>query len=112
METIKSSAEISSLFKQGRRFSTPYFTLIASRTAEQHDPDGRVVFIAGKKLGNAVWRNRAKRRLRAVCALETPCGYDRDVLLVARRPLTEHSFDEVCHAYRDAVRKAKVARAQ
>ena len=34
----------------------------------QHGPSGRVAFIAGKKNGNAVWRNAAKRRMRALCA--------------------------------------------
>ena len=28
---------------------------------------GRAAFIAGKRNGNAVWRNAAKRRMRAVC---------------------------------------------
>ena len=62
METIKSSADISNLFSAGKRLKTPYLTLIVGsrgRTEnnvgmKQHDREGRVAFIAGKKNGNAV----------------------------------------------------------
>ena len=35
------------------------------RNENQHGHEGRAAFVAGKKLGNAVWRNRAKRRMRS-----------------------------------------------
>ena len=72
METIKSSQEISDLFSRGRRLNTPYLTFIGV-PQKQHGLHGRVAFIAGTKLGNAVWRNTAKRRMRALCReLEGP----------------------------------------
>ena len=64
--TIKSSTEISSIFTHGKRYNTSGMTLIVLDA--QHGPSGRVAFIAGKKNGNAVWRNAAKRRMRALCA--------------------------------------------
>ena len=69
--TIKSSADISLLFSQGKRINTPYVTLLIMKRSNQHDHDqyhGRAAFIAGKKLGCAVWRNNAKRRMRAIVA--------------------------------------------
>ena len=65
MDTIKSSSDISILFSEGRRVKTPDVMVIIKRNEKQHDPRGRVAFIAGKKLGNAVTRNRAKRVIRA-----------------------------------------------
>ncbi len=59
---------------RARRASTPSFTLQArARAAEE--PDGnaiRVGFTCSKKVGNAVARNRAKRRLKEAARLTLP----------------------------------------
>ena len=95
MKTIKSSSDISYLFEQGRRIGTPDVNFIIARSMEQHDLDGRVAFIAGKKLGNAVWRNRAKRKMRELCrSIGAPFpGYD--MLFVARKSVNDVSFDKL-----------------
>ena len=80
MDVIKSSLEISYLFSHGKRLHTPYLTLIVLKQEHgRHDINGgRVAFIAGKKYGNAVWRNAAKRRMRELArATGAPfAGYD------------------------------------
>jgi ribonuclease P protein component len=108
LKTIKSSAEITHLFKEGRRVGTKDITLIVMRNEEEHDQYGRAAFIAGKKLGNAVWRNRAKRRMRALCKeLQGPfAGYD--VLFVARRSVNEASFEEMKQKTEHALVKAGI----
>ena len=65
---------------------------------KQHDREGRVAFIAGKKNGNAVWRNRAKRRMRALCRdLGGPWdGYD--VIFLAKSSITGASYSKVLSA--------------
>ena len=61
-----------------RRQGMPGFLLQARRRDESEAGQGvRVGFTCSKKLGNAVTRNRAKRRLRALA---------REVLPVAARP--------------------------
>jgi ribonuclease P protein component len=53
---------------QARRFGTPGFTLQA-RERRPDEPGGaaiRLGYTCSKKIGNAVVRNRAKRRLRAL----------------------------------------------
>ena len=106
METITSSTEISQLFSSGKRIKTPYVTFIVGERAsdtqrgadEQHDQCGRVAFIAGKKLGNAVWRNRAKRRLRALCRDLGGPWPDKDVVFLARASLCRASYGDVLRA--------------
>ena len=102
--TIKSSTEISSIFTHGKRYNTSGMTLIVLDA--QHGPSGRVAFIAGKKLGNAVWRNAAKRRLRAiVCDLGGPWeGWD--VVISARSAILKASYSKVSHACEKALEKA------
>lgn len=59
-----------------RRQGTDGF-LLQARNRGDADPAARVGFTASKKIGNAVARNRAKRRLRALA---------REVLAPAARP--------------------------
>lgn len=101
METIKSNLEVSCLFKNGRYLSNKYLTLIITTNTNEHDQQGRVVFIAGKKLGNAVWRNQAKRRMRAISYdLGGPwLGYD--VGFVAKAHTTKVSYSKVLNACKD-----------
>ena len=105
MDTITSSADISGLFARGKRSHTPYLTLIVLRNEKQHDPRGRVAFIAGKKQGNAVWRNAAKRRMREACrAVGGPwTGYD--VIFLAKSGIMKASYSKVLTACSDAVEK-------
>ncbi len=106
LDTIKSTTEISTLFNRGKRVHTRYFTMIYLAQDQQHDRCGRVAFIAGKKLGNAVWRNTAKRRLRSLCyELNGPFdGYD--ILLVARKSLTEAKYADVFYEFERALKRA------
>lgn len=109
--TIKSSADVSRLFSQGKRFSTPYATVLVLKSEDQHDHEaihGRVAFVAGKKLGNAVWRNASKRRLRAVVTdLGGPWeGYD--IVLAARSPLLKVTHEKVVQACERALKKAGI----
>ena len=113
METIKSSAEISQLFSTGRRLKTPYLTLIVGEQPkgkpkgdeEQHGLYGRVAFIAGKKLGNAVWRNRAKRRMRAICREVGGPWPGLDVIFLARKGLTQAPYSKVLSACQKASKR-------
>lgn len=118
MDTIKSSSEISNLFSTGRRVKTPYLTLIVGSNevggqktgVKQHDHQGRVAFIAGKKLGNAVWRNAAKRRMRALCRdLGGPWG-QLDVIFLAKSNLTSAEYSKVLKACDKALSNSGISR--
>ncbi|HAM16246.1 MAG TPA: ribonuclease P protein component [Eggerthellaceae bacterium] len=110
MKTIRSSSEISELFDRGRRVHTPHLNLIILRHEKQHDHDGRVAFIAGKKLGNAVWRNRAKRRMRALCR-DVGGPFDGfDVAFIARRDMDSAPWKDIRSDLANALRKAGVGR--
>jgi ribonuclease P protein component len=74
--------------QSGRRFSTPAFTMQRSPVAVEtdRDPPLRFGFTVTKKLGNAVIRNRVRRRLREAVRKAGPALPDRamDLVLIAR----------------------------
>jgi ribonuclease P protein component len=64
MSTIKSSREIDTIFRGAKRAAHPLLIVLAAQTPEGRGRTGRVAFIAGKKLGGAVLRNRCRRVMR------------------------------------------------
>ncbi len=86
-EKLKLNYEFKRLYNRGKSFVSPYFILYhlkgrAGRT--------RLGITSGKKIGNAVSRNRAKRLITAAfsqCAGQIPQGYD--FVIVARTRILE-----------------------
>ena len=87
--TIKSTDEISLLFKTARRITTGglivlYQTALNPSSNGERGPQGRVAFIAGKRLGDAPVRSRAKRRMREAARAAGAPWVGVDVAFVAR----------------------------
>jgi ribonuclease P protein component len=105
MGTIKSSREIDNVFREAKRAAHPLIIILATRTPDGRGRAGRVAFIAGKKLGNAVVRNRSKRVLRETARrCEGPWeGYD--TLLIARPATRDASWEDLDRALRSQLFK-------
>lgn len=97
-ETLKKRADFLRAAK-AKRLPCPAF-LLQARQRDLDPQEGlRVGFTCSKKLGNAVARNRAKRRLREVARHVFPAhgrmGWD--YVLVGRPGATvSHNFAEMC----------------
>ena len=104
MKTIKSKLEISTLFTYGKRIRSPYVTFLVLQKS-QHGQFGRVAFIAGKKNGNAVWRNRAKRRMRAVCRELNFSFAGFDVVFLARSGICDVAYSKLLQTSKHALEK-------
>jgi len=62
----------------------------------------RVAVTAGKDVGGAIERNRAKRRLREAVA-RSPIRHGRDYVLIATPAVVEARFEELATWVRSAV---------
>ena len=90
------------------RVAMPGFVL-QMRVRKPQEADGiRVGFTCSKKVGNAVARNRAKRRLREIARIVLPtCGNpDADYVLIGRAQVTANRpFNALLDDMRSAVKK-------
>ncbi|MHA6523441.1 ribonuclease P protein component [Tessaracoccus sp. G1721] len=75
---LKKPADFGVTVRHGSRAATPTVVVHVKRITDQNPPDAsRVGFVVSKKVGNAVTRNRVKRRLRHLVAeLEAPVAAD------------------------------------
>ncbi len=75
---LKRPAEFGVTVRRGSRAATKSVVVHVRRITEQNPPaSGRVGFVVSKKVGNAVTRNRVKRRLRhLVGMLDAPVPAD------------------------------------
>ncbi len=80
---LKKGTDIERVKRQGRRVQTPLFNIQARQTC---GAPTRIGIVAGKRLGSAVARNRAKRRFRELARQvrrQLVAGYE--VLVFPRR---------------------------
>lgn len=102
---VKKNKEIQEIYRGGRSYVTRYFILYLFRTP---DMPIRVAVAAGKKLGNAVVRNRVKRRLREIFRLnQTHLTGSGQVLIVGRKPILDASYSEIEKAFGAVCRKIR-----
>ncbi len=106
-ERVRGSERIGRLFSHGARGAARSVLALA---LPGETTGTRVAFIAGKKLGNAVLRNRLRRRLRAAYRLQKdafPAGFD--FALMAKRELLEAQWRDVMTDVLSAAEKAAKA---
>lgn len=88
----------------GKSYAHPLVIFIAAPNELQQV---RVGIAAGRTVGTAVQRNRAKRRMRA-CLAEwlpgLPGGWD--LVFLARKPIHQADFAELCAAMQGLMKRA------
>lgn len=99
MSTIKSAREIDRIFRSSVRVSSPLLIALVAKTPEGRGLEGRVAFIAGKRLGGAVTRNRSKRLLRAACRAAGGPWPGLDIVLIATPATTKASSVDLAPSF-------------
>lgn len=106
-QRLRRTAEYQVVRARGSRIDcgTFLFSLLLFER-EERSPVRRLGVIASKRVGDAVRRNRAKRRLREVFRLnQEQLPLNCDVVLIARRTLGHECFSETEKRFLKACRK-------
>ena len=96
METIKSKQDFGRVFSGGKRANHRLVRMTVLRLSE--GGPARVAFVAPKRLGNAVYRNRCKRVLREAARIAGFPYEGYDVIFFATRDTHDSHPDEVASA--------------
>ncbi|HHD79159.1 MAG TPA: ribonuclease P protein component [Epsilonproteobacteria bacterium] len=98
---MRTTKEFNGVYKHSTKtWHTPYFVLFYKKCDEQ-----KVGFVASKKIGNAVHRNRAKRLLRAHFIENIDLITSGSYVLVAKPDLLSNTYLETKKSYLHALKK-------
>jgi ribonuclease P protein component len=100
------SSDFERVRRSGKSYAHPLVVLIA---APNQQKTTRIGVAAGKSVGNAVKRNRAKRLIRAALVpLQGEIATGWDLVFLARRPMTNATIQQTGTALRQILNRAKL----
>lgn len=104
--SLKQNHVFRRLYSKGRSAVSPYFVLYCKKN---RGPVSRLGITTGVKLGNAVKRNRARRRIRELYRAEEAsllAGYD--LVVVARGRVLYGNFADMQRSFRQLTKKLEL----
>ena len=107
--SLKQNHEFRRLYGKGKSAVSPYFVIYCRKTGR---PYSRLGITTGVKLGNAVKRNRARRRIRELYRThegELLPGYD--IVIVARARVIYGRYGELERSFARLAKKLELTRA-
>lgn len=100
--SLKRNKDFRRVYKSGRSAGSRTLVLIWKRT----DAPLKAGFSVSRKIGNAVTRNRVKRRLREAFTPLIPSLDGYSLIFIAREPVREATFAELCADMQKLLRRA------
>ncbi|RLA72655.1 MAG: ribonuclease P protein component [Epsilonproteobacteria bacterium] len=101
---MKQNREFQFVYKRGK--SAHAHSLVLFYLPSSHDK--KIGYTASKKVGNAVIRNRSKRRLRALFSEYCDQMNDGQYILVAKAAISKTSYESLKYEYKKVLKKAGV----
>jgi ribonuclease P protein component len=111
-QRLRKNEDFRTIYKRGRSHVGDLAVLyVLRRVDHESGPSGRRIgFVVSKKQGDAVVRNRVKRRLREAVRLALPTLHEGpyDMIFVGRSGLKDASWPAVQAAVADLLRRARL----
>ena len=105
---IRNKFEFNRVYSKGRSYVNQMMII---HLVNSDKVKGKVGFAVGKKIGNAVVRNRIKRLMREAYRISQHCiNQNVSMILIARKPLVEAKSYLVKKSFIDLCKKAKIVK--
>ena len=92
------------IHREGRSAANRYLVIRVLPNGLDHNRFGILV---GKRIGNAVTRNRVKRRLREALR-QAPLAPGWDAVFIVRKGVERATFQEIVHASGDLLKRSRL----
>lgn len=105
-EVLRGKKTFSAVYKKGKSVGDKYVVLFVKRNGL---PYNRKAFLASKKVGNAVARNRARRLMKESVRTMKPIeknGYD--IIFIARNTINNRKCADVKKSIEAAIRRTEL----
>ncbi len=82
----------------GRKINNKYLTIFFKKLSDKNDKKLNISFVAQKKIGNAVKRNKIKRRLRSImndAIKKIKLNFQYSYLLIAKKNVLEDEYENI-----------------
>ena len=107
-DILRRKDDFSSIYKKGKSIGERYIVLFYKRNGLSYN---RIAFLASKKVGNSVQRNRARRLMKESYRSgndQFATGYD--IIFIARKTITNSKFADVKKSMEAALRRSGLAK--
>jgi ribonuclease P protein component len=95
--------------RSGKSYAHPLVVLIVLKREKSDHPNVRIGVAAGRSIGTAVTRNRAKRLLREAIRTMIPnIASNLDLILIARTGLVTASLEDTRQALQNLLQRAQI----
>ena len=104
-EIIKSQQDFNLIINKGNKLNSKYFVIYFNKNSLNHSRYGISV---GKKLGNAVFRNKYKRKMRAIIDNNNEIKKNnKDFIILLRKSGSNKNYQELRKDFDNLINKIK-----
>ncbi len=97
ISSLSKKEDFKSIIK-GRKINNKYLTIFFKKLSDKNDKKLNISFVAQKKIGNAVKRNKIKRRLRNImndAIKKIKLNFQYSYLLIAKKNVLEDEYQNI-----------------
>jgi len=97
ISSLSKNEDFKSIIK-GRKINNKYLSIFFKKLSDKNDKKLNISFVAQKKIGNAVKRNKIKRRLRNImndAIKKIKLNFQYSYLLIAKKNVLEDEYENI-----------------